>query len=143
VRTAQRRAAARWHPDRCRDPAERSEAQRRVTEANEAAAVLLDPLHRGRALLEALAPSPKPSEPRPEAEFLADMLALHEGLVSADSAARHAAMEEVTAMRRASEREALRHFARLSAGDASAWVDAASALARLRAAVRAAEGWSP
>ncbi|NBX26344.1 MAG: J domain-containing protein, partial [Planctomycetes bacterium] len=87
IREAQRRTAARWHPDRFRDPAERDAAQRRVTLANEAATRLLDPLERGRALLERFRPESGVVEPRPSAAFLGEMLGLHEGLASGDAQA--------------------------------------------------------
>ena len=137
IREAQRRTAARWHPDRFRDPAERDAAQRRVTLANEAATRLLDPLERGRALLERFRPESGVVEPRPSAAFLGEMLGLHEGLASGDAQA----LSRITVMRTEAEAQVAGHFSRLVGGDAMAWADAATALATLRAIVRAMEGW--
>ncbi len=142
VRDAQRRAAARWHPDRFHDPAERDQAQRRVTRSNEAATRLLDPLERGRALLEALAPPVRPPEPRPSPGFLGEMLSLHEGLSSGEATERAAAQAMVARMRSQAEAEVARCFGQLVPGDAVGWQAAAAALATLRATVRAMEGWS-
>ena len=142
VRDAQRRSAAKWHPDRFRDPADRDTAQRRVAMVNEAAATLLDPLERGRALLEATAPSPRPAEPRPAPMFLAEMLELHEGLSSEDAPTRAAARERARELRQAAESEAAARFEAVKPGDGASWLAAASALATLRATVRALEGWS-
>ncbi len=137
IREAQRRMAARWHPDRFRDPAERDAAQRRVTLANEAATRLLDPLERGRAVLDHFRPAAGAVEPRPSATFLAEMLGLHEGLASGDAEA----VSRLAVMRTEAEAEVAGHFSRLVGGDAAAWADAAAAMAILRAIVRAMEGW--
>lgn len=137
IREAQRRTAARWHPDRFRDPAERDAAQRRVTLANEAATRLLDPLERGRALLEHFRPAAGAVEPRPSATFLAEMLGLHEGLASGDAQA----VSRIEVMRTEAQADVAGHFTRLVGGDAAAWSDAAAAMAILRSIVRAHEGW--
>jgi DnaJ-class molecular chaperone len=142
IREAQRRAAARWHPDRFRDPAERDAAQRRVAQVNEAATRLLDPLERGRAMLDAFAPPSRPTEPRPSPAFLSEMLGLHEGLASSEAGMQAEARARMAELRADAEVEAKARFAQLATGDASAWLSAASALATLRATVRAMEGWS-
>lgn len=142
IREAQRRASARWHPDRCPDPARREEAQRRMAQVNEAATRLLDPLERGRALLEAAAPATWPPEPRPSPDFLAEMLSLHEGLNSQDVTTRAEARGRLADLRLAAEADVASRFAGLATGDVASWTAAAGALAALRATVRALEGWS-
>lgn len=142
VRDAQRKVAARWHPDRFRDPAERDQAQRNVAQSNEAATRLLDPLERGRALLEALAPPVRPPEPKPSPAFLGEMLSLHEGLSSSEASEQAEARAIVARMRCRAEAEVAQCFSRLVPGDAATWQAAAAALATLRATVRAMDGWS-
>lgn len=137
VREAQRRMAARWHPDRFTDAATRDDAQRRVARVNAAAAVLLDPLTRGQALLELWAPAPMPPEARARPEFLARMMVLREAIDegSADPEV-HQDLEDLEGQANA---DAERHFARLATGEAAAWSEAGEALGRLRALRRARE----
>lgn len=136
VRQAQRRAVARWHPDRFPDPAARAEAQVRVAEANEAAATLLDAIGCAQAALDRLAPSPRPPEPRPAPAFLAAMLEVREAV---DAGAGHEARPALHALRDQAEADLSSAYAALEAGDAASWPRAAEALGRLRAVRRAAE----
>lgn len=136
VRQAQRRAVARWHPDRFPDPAARADAQRRVAEANEAAAALLDPVTCAQAALERHAPVPRPPEPRPAPAFLAAMLEVREAVDAGEAAQAGPALDE---LRVRAERDLAEAFERLSGGDAAAWSEASEALGRLRAVRRAAE----
>lgn len=137
MRDAQRRMAARWHPDRFTDAAARDDAQRRVARVNAAVAVLLDPLARGQALLDLWAPVPVPPEPRARPEFLARMMALREAIDerTVDSAVH----DDLTELEIQANADAARHFERLAAGEAAAWSDAGEALGRLRALRRARE----
>lgn len=136
VRQAQRRVVARWHPDRFPDPAARADAQRRVAEANEAAAALLDPLACAQAAVDRLTPQPRPAEPKPAPAFLAAMLEVREAVDAGAMDQVGPALEE---MRREAECDLGAAFALLSAGDASAWIRATEALGRLRAVHRAEE----
>lgn len=135
VRDAQRRVAARWHPDRFADAAERDAAQRRVAKANEAAATLVDPLARGQALLELFAPVPRPNDARPQPAFLMQMMSLREAIDGGDVGVQ----DELEALRAQAEADAERLFGRLVGGDSSAWPEAGEALGRLRAVRRARE----
>ncbi len=135
VRDAQRRVAARWHPDRFADAAERDAAQRRVAKANEAAATLVDPLARGQALLELFAPVPRPNDARPQPAFLMQMMSLREAIDGGDVGVQ----DELEALRAQAEVDAERLFGRLVGGDSSAWPEAGEALGRLRAVRRARE----
>ena len=135
VRDAQRRMAAKWHPDRIADAAERDAAQQRVAKANEAAATLVDPLARGQALLELFAPVPRPNDARPQPAFLMQMMSLREAIDGGDVGVQ----DELEALRRQAEADAERLFDRLVGGDSSAWADAGEALGRLRAVRRAWE----
>ncbi len=136
VRQAQRRAVARWHPDRFPDPAARADAQRRVAEANEAAAALLDPLACAQAAVDRLAPVPRPAEPRPTPGFLAAMLEVREAV---DAGALDQAGPALDQMRRQAELDLASSFEALAGGDVSAWSLAAEAVGRLRAVRRALE----
>lgn len=135
VRDAQRRMAARWHPDRFADAAERDAAQQRVAKANEAAATLVDPLARGQALLELFAPAPRPNDARPQPAFLMQMMSLREAIDGGDVGVQ----DELEALRAQAEADAGRLFDRLVGGDSSTWADAGEALGRLRAVRRARE----
>jgi molecular chaperone HscB len=135
VRDAQRRVAARWHPDRFADAAERDAAQRRVAKANEAAATLVDPLARGQALLELFAPVPRLNDARPQPAFLMQMMSLREAIDGGDVGVQ----DELEALRAQAEADAERLFGRLVGGDSSAWPEAGEALGRLRAVRRARE----
>lgn len=135
VRDAQRRMAARWHPDRFADVAERDAAQQRVAKANEAAATLVDPLARGQALLELFAPVPRPNDARPQPAFLMRMMSLREAIDGGDAGVQ----DELEALRAQAEADAERLFDRLVGGDSSAWPEAGEALGRLRAVRRARE----
>lgn len=135
VRDAQRRVAARWHPDRFADAAERDAAQQRVAKANEAAATLVDPLARGQALLELFAPVPRPNDARPQPAFLMQMMSLREAIDGGDVGVQ----DELEALRAQAEADAERLFGRLVGGDSSAWPEAGEALGRLRAVRRARE----
>lgn len=135
VRDAQRRVAARWHPDRFADAAERDAAQRRVAKANEAAATLVDPLARGQALLDLFAPVPRPNDARPQPAFLMQMMSLREAIDGGDVGVQ----DELEALRAQAEADAERLFGRLVGGDSSAWPEAGEALGRLRAVRRARE----
>lgn len=135
VRDAQRRMAARWHPDRFADVAERDAAQQRVAKANEAAATLVDPLARGQALLELFAPIPRPNDARPQPAFLMRMMSLREAIDGGDAGVQ----DELEALRAQAEADAERLFDRLVGGDSSAWPEAGEALGRLRAVRRARE----
>jgi curved DNA-binding protein CbpA len=138
VRSAQRRLTASWHPDRFPDPAQRSGAQERLAQVNEAAARLLDPLGSAQALLEVLAPSPRPAEPKPAPTFLAAMMEIREAI---DGGGDHAAaLAEVAALRAQAEADARGAFTALAAGSQAAWNAAAEAVGRLRALRRAEEG---
>lgn len=134
VRVAQRRACAAAHPDRFRDPAQRDDAQVRVARANQAAATLLEPLGCAESLLTVLAPQPRPAEPRPSPVFLAEMIELRERLDAGDAAT---VASELAALEQAAQSDAEAAFARLLAGDTSAWGVAAEAIGRLRAVLRA------
>jgi DnaJ-domain-containing protein 1 len=134
VRAAQRRLCATFHPDRFADPAARADAQVRVARANQAAAALLDPLGCAQALLDALAPMPRPAEPRPESAFLMAMMEIRERV---DGEGVTAVEPELAALQARAEADAERFFGALEAGDASAWVSAAEAVGRLRAVARA------
>ena len=138
MRNAQRRAVAAWHPDRFEDPARRSEAAARVAAVNEAAARLLDPLGGAQALLELLAPVPRPTEPRPAPGFLAAMMEIREAL-DGEGDPSHA-HREIEALRGQAEAEARAAFGGLLSGDAGAWAPASEAVGRLRALRRAEEG---
>lgn len=138
VRDAQRRAAAASHPDRFDDPARRSEAQARIAAVNEAAARLLDPLAGAQALLEALAPEPRPAEPRSSPTFLAAMMEVREAIDGGHG--RDEALAEVASMRRQAEEDARRAFGSLLRGASGAWAEAAEAVGRLRALRRAEAG---
>ena len=138
VRGAQRRAAAAWHPDRFEDPARRVEAQARVAAVNEAAARLLDPLACAQALLDALAPVPRPAEPRPQPEFLMAMMEIREAIDAGGDLA--GAWSAVAQQRALAEADARRAFEALQQGTPGAWTDAAEAVGRLRALRRAEEG---
>lgn len=135
IRGAQRRAVAASHPDRFRDPALRSEAQVRVAAVNEAAARLLDPIGCAQALLQVLAPTPQPAEPRPSADFLACMMEIREAIDGGEG--RAAALEAMAEQRRQAEADAKAAFARLQQGHREAWALAAEAVGRLRALHRA------
>lgn len=137
VRGAQRRAVAAWHPDRFADPARRSEALARVAELNEAAARLLDPIGCAQALLDTLAPIPRPSEPRPAPAFLAAMLEMREAIDGGDDPA--GVETELAGHRARAESDARAAFGQLTAGRTEAWAVAAEALGRLRALRRAQE----
>lgn len=139
IREAQRRVAARWHPDRFADAAERDAAQRRVAMANAAAAALADPLARGQALLDLFAPVPCPSEPRPQPTFLMRMMALREAIDAGEAGV----ADELSALQGEADADAARCFDRLVSGDGSAWADAGEALGRLRALRRAREATQP
>jgi DnaJ-domain-containing protein 1 len=134
IRAAQRRVCAVAHPDRFQDPAERAEAQARVARANQAAAALLEPLGCAEALLGVLAPQPRPAEPRPDPVFLSEMIELRERL---DGGEADAVALELAALERTAQADAEGGFARLLAGDGSAWGAAAEAVGRLRAVLRA------
>lgn len=138
VRGAQRRACAAWHPDRFDDPARRSDAQARVAAANEAAACLLDPIACAQALLDALAPVPRPPEPRARPAFLMAMMEIREAIDAGGDLA--AVWTAVAEQRRLAEADARRSFEALQGGAADAWADAAEAVGRLRALRRAEEG---
>jgi DnaJ-domain-containing protein 1 len=138
VRIAQRRAAAAWHPDRFPDPARRSEAIARLAAANEAAGRLLDPVAGAQALLDALAPAPRPAEPKPEPAFLMVMMEVRESIDGGGDAAE--ARLVIDRERARAERDAAAAFARLMGGDGTAWPPAAEAVGRLRALRRADEG---
>lgn len=135
IRDAQRRVAARWHPDRFADAAERDAAQQRVAKANAAAAALVDPLARGQALLELFAPVPRPNESRPQPAFLMQMMALREAIDGGAAGVQQA----LDALQGLADADAERLFGRLVAGDGSVWADAGEALGRLRAVRRARE----
>jgi len=135
IRDAQRRVAARWHPDRFVDAAERDAAQQRVAKANAAAATLSDPLLRGQALLELFSPSPRPSEPRPQPSFLMQMMSIREAIDGGGAGLE----EELADLHGLAEADAERCFGRLLDGDGSAWGEASEALGRLRAVRRARE----
>lgn len=135
IRDAQRRVAARWHPDRFVDAAERDAAQQRVAKANAAAAALVDPLARGQALLELFAPVPRPHEARPQPAFLMQMMQVREAIDGGTEGVQQA----LDALQGAADADAERLFCRLVAGDVSAWADAGEALGRLRAIRRAHE----
>jgi DnaJ-domain-containing protein 1 len=134
IRSAQRRVCAASHPDRFHDPAQRADAQARVALANQAAATLLDPLGCAESLLEALAPRPRPADPRPNPLFLAEMIELRERLDAGESASVAA---DLSALEQAAQSDAQAGFERLLAGDSSAWIGAAEATGRLRAVLRA------
>ena len=136
VRQAQRRAVARWHPDRFPDPAARDEAQRRVAQVNESAATLLDPIACAQAALDRLAPQPRPAEPRPAPAFLAAMLEVREAV---DAGSTHEARPALEGLAAEAERDLADAFAALVAGASGAWIRAAEALGRLRAVKRAHE----
>jgi DnaJ-domain-containing protein 1 len=136
VRQAQRRVMARWHPDRFPDAAERADAQRRVAEANEAAAVLLDPLACAQAAIDALAPVPRPADPRPDPAFLAEMLELREALDAGDAVRVRPALDALEAE---AHHDLAGAFEALQAGSVATWSRAVQALGRLRAVRRARE----
>lgn len=138
VRSAQRRLAAAWHPDRFADPAQRSGAQERLAQLNEAVARLLDVLGSAQALLEVLAPVPRPVEPRPSPMFLAVLMEIREAIDHGGD--RAAALMEVASLRAQAESDARGAFAALAAGSDAAWTTAAEAVGRLRALRRAEEG---
>lgn len=138
VRAAQRRAVASWHPDRFGDPARRSEAQARVAAANEAAARLLDPLTCAQALLDALAPEPRPAEPKPQPAFLMTMMEIREAIDGGGD--RSSALVAVAEQRERAEADARAAFEALQRGETRAWPEAAEAVGRLRALRRAEEG---
>lgn len=140
VRSAQRRVAASSHPDRFADPAARAEAQRRVSLANRAASELLEPLGGAQAILQALAPDPRPAEPRPDPAFLALMIDIRERL---DDGGAKAVEADLSELERAAGTDAEAAFHRLTAGDASAWHAAAAAVGRLRAIARARGSGAP
>jgi DnaJ-domain-containing protein 1 len=134
VRAAQRRVCAASHPDRFQDPAHRDDAQVRVARANQAAATLLEPLGCAESLLAVLAPQPRPPEPRPNPLFLAEMIELRERLDAGDATT---VASDLAALEQAARSDAEAGFARLLAGDTSAWRAAAEAIGRLRAVLRA------
>lgn len=138
VRSAQRRVAAAWHPDRFEDLARRSEAQARVAAANEAAARLLDPLGCAQALLEVVAPSPRPAEPRHRPDFLATLMEIREAIDAGGD--RGPVLAVVAAERHRAEADARTAFEALLLGRHEAWPTAAEAVGRLRALRRAEEG---
>jgi DnaJ-domain-containing protein 1 len=134
IRAAQRRVCAASHPDRFQDAAARADAQTRVARANQAAASLLEPLGCAEALLGVLAPQPRPADPRPDPAFLAEMIELRERL---DAGEPETVASDLAALEHAAQSDAEGAFARLLAGDGSAWRAAAEAVGRLRAVLRA------
>jgi DnaJ-domain-containing protein 1 len=134
IRASQRRVCAMSHPDRFQDPAQRDEAQARVSRANQAAAALLEPLGCAEALLSVLSPQPRPADPRPDPTFLAAMIELRERL---DAGEATAVASDLAALEQAAQADAESGFARLVAGEAGAWSAAAEATGRLRAVLRA------
>ncbi|MFM7808469.1 MAG: iron-sulfur cluster co-chaperone HscB C-terminal domain-containing protein [Planctomycetota bacterium] len=134
IRSAQRRVCAASHPDRFHDPAQRADAQARVALANQAAATLLEPLGCAESLLAALAPQPRPAEPRPSPMFLAEMIELRERLDAGEAAS---VASDLAALEQAAQADAEAGFERLLAGDSGAWNAAAEATGRLRAVLRA------
>jgi len=140
IRDAQRRLAARWHPDRCVDPALRNEAHEQVARANAAAAELLDELVRGEVLLRCCAPSPKPPAPPANQSFLMQMMELREVIDAGDVSELDSVRATLGQLHESAAADAQIFFDRLLAGDANAWTQASEALGRLRAVRRAREG---
>jgi molecular chaperone HscB len=83
VRSAHRRLASRFHPDRAASPTEAAEFARRSAVVNDAAGVLADPLRRAEALLRR---SGAAAADRLPAEFLVEMMELREALDEARAA---------------------------------------------------------
>ena len=142
IRAAQRKCSIVSHPDRQTDAVGRANALHKSSMMNAAASELLDSLSRGNAILQALAPTPRPLEPKQNPSFLMRMMELREAVDSAgeDAQARTAITEEVALELRAIELEtdaAMR--ALITRPEVETWSAAFDALNRLRAMRRAHE----
>ena len=109
---------------------------------NAAASELLDSLSRGNAILQVLAPTPRPLEPKQNPSFLMRMMELREAVDGAgeDAQARAAIAEEVALELSAIELEtdaAMR--ALITRPEVETWSAAFDVLNRLRAMRRAHE----
>lgn len=95
VRSAYRARASGLHPDRAVDPTDRESLVRASAELAEAQRVLLDPVRRGEALIEAFG-GPIAAGP-PAGEFLVEMMELRESIdgASGDAAALAAMLREI------------------------------------------------
>lgn len=142
IRAAQRRCSIVSHPDRHTDLASRANALEESSRINAAASELLDPLSRGNAILQALAPDPRPLEPKQNPSFLMRMMELREAVDSAgdDAQARTAIAEQVALELHAIELETDATMrALITRPEVETWSAAFDALNRLRAMRRAHE----
>jgi DnaJ-domain-containing protein 1 len=140
IRAAQRRCSIVSHPDRHTDLTSRANAMDESSRINAAASELLDPLSRGSAILNALAPTPRPAEPKQSLEFLMRMMELREAVDAAgqDPQARREIAADVAAELRAIELETDEAMgALLSRPQVETWRAAFDACHRLRAMRRA------
>lgn len=146
IRAAQRRCSIAAHPDRQPDAVRRRSAVEEASRINAAAGDLLDSLSRGRAILELLAPNPRPTEPRQDPAFLMRIMELRESVDAAgrDGAERRKIAEEVRRDLAHVETETDTAMAALIARpDAASWTAACDALNRLRALRRAGDECLP
>ena len=142
IRAAQRRCSIVSHPDRHTDLASRANALDESSRINAAASELLDPLSRGNAILQALAPTPRPAEPKQSPEFLMRMMELREAVDGAgqDPQARREIAAQVAAELRAIELETDAAMgALLTRPQVETWRAAFDACHRLRAMRRASD----
>ncbi len=139
IRNTQRQLSTRWHPDRCLDPAQRTQAIERMGAVNEAAAILLDPLARGQELLNLFRPDSHATDPRPEQGFLAEMMEIREAIDQHGGRTDPEIVQRLLQLSQSAQHDADYSFTALLQGDSSAWMASAEALGRLRALRRANE----
>ncbi len=140
IRTAQRKCSIVAHPDRQPDPVARQNSLQQASRINAAANELLDPMSRGNALLKSFEPRPKPTDPKPTAEFLMSMMALREAVDAAtqDKQARAVVVAQVSAQLSAIELETdAAMMALIKRPEPDTWCAAFDALNRLRSMRRA------
>ncbi|MSR33801.1 MAG: hypothetical protein EXS12_03220 [Phycisphaerales bacterium] len=140
IRAAQRKCSIAAHPDRHTDLLSRLNAVQTSSRINAAAGELLDPLLRGNAILQSLAPEPRPQEPKQTPLFLMRMMDLREAVDGAgeNAQARRDIANEVTAELRAIELETdTAMCALITRPQVETWTAAFDALNRFRAMRRA------